>query len=168
VVHGGPIDDRKVRGKVAAKAFNDGKVTGCPECVAAGLAPALYGSGVRVSVGLDPEPMAALGFDSEAATGKQVRQLLSDLGEAVAEAGRSIRKTPKQWQTLMEGLQRNPLVLDDPADPAVRLAMIEVWAGCGGFSDLTGLQVVAVLAALRWGLSHPDCRWWEPDVRMGE
>lgn len=146
--------------RVLRTSFNYGNVTACPECTEKGLAPNINPHHPkRLSVSLDAEALAALGFDAEEVTGGQVRQLLTDFGGLVAEAAQSTKLVKPHWSQLLTVVQTHPHLLDSDGTPTVRLLLIAEEAGLGG-CRFNGLQALAVLAALRWGLTNGEGEWW--------
>jgi hypothetical protein len=163
---------------VLARSFNNRSVTCCEGCVAKGRWKSFYTpERVKVPIGegtvyttMDDDVMALLGFDvaQEKPTGKEVRSLLSEFALLVRDAGRSLHLTPDQWEALRTAAEKGLPAPD--ATPTVRVTLL--WRSCLPtvlMPDLSAVESVAVLSALRWGIAHPEVeRWWEPDVRTGD
>lgn len=150
---------------VPARAFNDGKETGCPECKAAGLAPYQYADTLprRISLSLDADVMATLGFDAATVGPAFLRTLLREVANAVRDAAQTLTLTPAQWRRLGEVASKHPDVMEATGGSGAKVGLLMGQAGLT--VPLTPLQAVAVLSALRWRESHPEGNWWDVDQR---
>lgn len=158
---------------VPARAFNDGKVTACPECTEQGLAPKLYDY-VRLSVTLDREVFATLGVDLDVTSNRSaspVRQALKEYALLVASADLSV-VTAEDWEDLGRIVLKRPELLQSAPTPKAVLFRIaeEIWTDPESFvQPLSLVQALAVLATLRWRKEHPDGQgeWWRIEQRIG-
>ncbi len=156
--------------EVSAKAYNDGKVTACPQCTSEGLAPDLYPNRMqRRTVSFDPEVFATLGYDLEVEgnlSGAVARRLLEEFALLVSLLSSQPDLTPKQWQMLRT---LTPLEPEEWQRSASAWGRYEWYRSqTDTLPELTAVEAQVVISALRWVKDHPDSEgWYDPDVRTG-
>jgi len=128
---------------------------------------------VRKMVTIDDVPFRLLGWEPDEMTSPCFRTLFGELGQMLEEASQSLKLIldDDDWGDLLHAAQTEGgrKIMASNTSPAGKLLYLNGLAGLDS-SVLEGLnagQRVAVLSAIRWGMRHPDGRWWETGTRLG-
>lgn len=149
--------------------MNDGQMA----ILGADVAPKCPQNVEDVGLTLDPLVHATLGVEVEMEsnrTAKLPRAILADYSEVVRVATGLVDLKEEQWESLRQALKQDRDLLNSHYCPRTKVCALEQRAGVS--LNLPKeiapamMMSVAILAALRWGLDHPNQPdWWTLDAR---